>query len=206
MNEFAIVGPGTEYFIFRGLGPSLRQTGVPNALRNPVLDLFDAAGDLVAHNDDWIDSPDKQTIIQTGLAPSKKRESAIVATLGPGIYASVESGARGTGDCLEEIFRLSSSGDDTLISGIGTRGFVSTGENVMISGFIVTGSSPFPMLARVLGPSLTGAGISKALPDPTVELHDANGALIAQTITGGTLRKKRSSLPDYRRRMIWKQQ
>jgi hypothetical protein len=179
LNEFAVVGPGSEYFILRGLGPSLRQYGVTNALRNPVLEMLNPDGDIIAYNDDWVDSPDKNLIIQTGLAPTKKRESAIVATVAPGIYTSVVYGARGTGVTLAEVFRLSSSDDNTLISGIGTRGFVSTGDNVMISGFIVTGTSPFPMLVRVLGPSLTGAGIPQALADTTVALYSSSGAVIA---------------------------
>jgi hypothetical protein len=180
VTEFAVVGPGTEYFIFRGLGPSLRQVGVSNVLRNPALAFFDASGSLIDFNDDWVDSPDKDAIIATGIPPTNDREAAIVQTLSPGIYTSVVRGAHaGTGVTLSEVYRVSFSDEDTLISGIGTRSFIGTAENVMISGFIITGTSPLPVLLRALGPSLTIAGIRGALADPTLELHNASGAVIA---------------------------
>lgn len=180
VTEFAVRGPGTEYFILRALGPSLAQFGVPGVLKNPTLTLLDARGRVIDFNDNWVDSPDKDAIIATGIPPTDDRESAIVQTLSRGIYTSVVRGVHnGTGIDLSEVYRLSSSDEATLITSIGTRGFVSTGDNVLISGFIVTGTDPFPMLIRVLGPSLTSAGIPGALADPVLELHNANGDIIA---------------------------
>jgi hypothetical protein len=45
----------------------------------------------------------------------------------------------------------------------------------MIGGFIVGGSEPANVLVRALGPSLASAGVAGSLPDPVLELHDANG-------------------------------
>jgi hypothetical protein len=65
------------------------------------------------------------------------------------------------------------------LGNISTRGFVGTGENVMISGFII-GSGDNPIVeVRGLGPSLAAMGIGNPLPDPFLELHDGNGTLIA---------------------------
>ena len=64
---------------------------------------------------------------------------------------------------------------------IATRGFVDSGDNAMIGGFIIGPASGggATVVVRAIGPSLTNFGVSGALPDPTVELHDGNGATIA---------------------------
>jgi hypothetical protein len=55
---------------------------------------------------------------------------------------------------------------------------VANGDKVLISGFIVSGNQPARMLIRALGPSLASLGVSGAIPDPTLELHDQNGVTI----------------------------
>jgi hypothetical protein len=55
---------------------------------------------------------------------------------------------------------------------------VEIGDNVMIGGFIA-GNQATPVIVRAIGPSLTQLGIANALADPTLELHDSSGALIA---------------------------
>jgi hypothetical protein len=57
---------------------------------------------------------------------------------------------------------------------------VETGNNVLIGGFIITGNAPKIVAVRGIGPSLTRFGISDVLADPTLELHAANGTLLAQ--------------------------
>jgi hypothetical protein len=49
----------------------------------------------------------------------------------------------------------------------------------MIGGFIVTGSAPQKVVVRAIGPSLTSQGVSGALANPFLELHDGNGAVLA---------------------------
>ena len=178
--EFVVRGSGTKYMILRGIGPSLIGFGIPDALRDPVMTLLDARGSILDSNDNWVDSPDKEAIIATGIPPTDRRESAIVHTFAPGIYTVVVRGVRGTtGVALAETYDLSSSDQTTVISGIGTRGFVSIADHVIISGVIVAGSAPLPVLLRALGASLGDVGISAPLADPVLELHDGNGALIA---------------------------
>lgn len=62
---------------------------------------------------------------------------------------------------------------------LSTRTPVGTGENALIGGFIVAGTDGKKVLLRGLGPSLTQAGINGALADPTLELRDSTGALLA---------------------------
>jgi hypothetical protein len=139
VSEFAVQGTTTEDVLLRAIGPSLRQFGVQGALKNPTLTLLDARGRVIDSNDDWVDSPDKQEIIDTGIAPTDDRESAIIQTLSPGIYTTVLRGVHNTtGVALSEVFVLDALDQATRIPSIGTRGEISTGDNVMISGVIFT--------------------------------------------------------------------
>lgn len=62
---------------------------------------------------------------------------------------------------------------------ISTRLQVGTGDQVSIGGFIITGPAPKKVVLRTIGPSLHESGLSDVLADPTLELHDAGGGLIA---------------------------
>jgi len=65
------------------------------------------------------------------------------------------------------------------ILNISTRGLISTGEQVLIGGFIVTGEVDKTVVIRVLGPSLSDSGISDPAADPTLTLFDSSGREIA---------------------------
>jgi hypothetical protein len=79
------------------------------------------------------------------------------------------------------------------LANLSTRAFVQTGDNLMIGGFIVEGTQPKSVILRAIGPELSQYGIPNAMADPTLELHNANGALIASndnwqhTIIGGII-------------------
>ena len=77
-----------------------------------------------------------------------------------------------------EVYDLSPE-TNSILGNISTRSFVQTGDNVMIGGFIVQGAQPKRVIVRAIGPELTRYGVPDALADPTLELHDATGALIA---------------------------
>src|SRR6266496_108374 len=62
---------------------------------------------------------------------------------------------------------------------LSTRGLVSVGDNVLIGGFIVTGTEPKRMVLRALGPSLSGFGLSDVLADPVLSVYNSSGTLIA---------------------------
>ena len=70
-------------------------------------------------------------------------------------------------------------GSDSQLANISTRGFVKTGNSVMIAGFSLGVSNNNTHIAvRGRGPSLSNSGLSNVLADPTLELHDANGATL----------------------------
>ena len=165
--------------LLRAIGPSLAAFGVTDPLPDPILELHAGDGTLITSNDNWKLSPEMRDIEATGLAPSDDLESAIIRTLDPGLYTAVVNGKNGaTGVGLVEAYDLDLSATSQL-GNLSTRGFVGTGTNVMIGGFILGGGGKeVNVVVRALGPSLTDFGVTGALADPTLELHDENGALI----------------------------
>lgn len=173
IGGFIITGMDAKKVLVRGLGPSLPVNG---ALADPTLELHDSTKTL-ATNDNWKDT--QQTEIQaTGIPPSSDLESAIVATLPANAgYTAILAGKNGgMGIGLVEVYDLTTNVNSQLAN-ISTRGFVDTEDNVMIGGFIA-GNGIAKVLVRAIGPSLTAAGVQGALQDPTLELHDASGAII----------------------------
>jgi plastocyanin len=178
IGGFIVTGNAPKKVILRAIGPSLTQAGVAGALADPVLELHASDGSLITTNDSWKDTQEAE-IMASGIPPADELESAIVATLDPGSYTAILSGKNGTsGVGLVEGYDLDQPADSQLAN-ISTRGFVETENNVMIGGFILgNGSGTANILIRALGASLADVGITDALADPALELHDANGDLI----------------------------
>ena len=149
-----------------------------DVLLDPVLELRGSNGALIMQNNDWKDTQ-RALIEGTIYEPTDDRESVIVASLQPGAYTAVLTGnGQTTGVGLVEVYD-NDQGSDTQLANISTRGFVQTGDNVMIGGFILGGGALNTRVAiRGIGPSLVQSGISNALSDPTLELHDSNGTLL----------------------------
>jgi phospholipase/lecithinase/hemolysin len=174
---FIVTGDAAKRILIRGIGPSLAGSGVPNTLANPTLTLLDSAGKPLRTNDNWRDSQSAE-IIATGIPPQNDLEAAIVTTLTAGPYTAVLAGQSSTiGNGLVEVYDLE-PGTNSTLANLSTRGFVGTGDNVMIGGLIV-GAGDLPIVVvRALGPTLAGPTLANPLLDPTLELHDADGALI----------------------------
>ena len=160
--------------IVRAIGPSLGAAGVPGAMADPTLELHDSTGATIATNDNWTASTQANAITASGLAPSDPHESAIIATLLPGSYTAIIRGVNSTtGIASVEAYDIDST--PTRLVNISARGQVGINDQVLIGGFVVNGSQSKNLIVRAIGPSLTNAGISGALADPTLELHDSNG-------------------------------
>ncbi len=176
-----IRGDVAKSVILRGLGPSLVAAGVPagNVLNDPVLELHAPNGSLITSNDNWKDSPQRSQFEGTMFEPTDDREAVIVATLQPGPYTAILKGSNQTmGVGLVEIYDLDQTAESDLAN-ISTRGFVRTDSEVMIGGFMVGGSdTPTRIAVRAIGPSLANFGLSNVLADPTLEMHDENGAIM----------------------------
>jgi len=165
---FIITGTQPKKLIVRAIGPSV---SVPGSLDDPTLELY-SGPTLIASNDNWMDSPERQAIIDSTIPPANNLESAIVRSLAPGSYTTIVRGVnQGTGVGLVEIYDLDGSVDSKLAQ-ISTRGFVQTGDNAMFGGLYVVGGSSQKVIVRAIGPSLALLG---KLDDPTLELYDGNG-------------------------------
>jgi hypothetical protein len=178
IGGFIITGGAPKQVLLRGIGPSLAQFGVPNVLADPVMELHGPAGFTTITNDNWRDSQ-AALIIATGLAPTNDLESAILVTLDPGPYTAIVKGKNNTsGVGLVEAYDLDQAAVSKLAN-ISTRAFVGTGSDVVFGGFILGGGTDTHIVVRGLGPSLAGFGVPNPLADPTLELRDSNGVLLA---------------------------
>jgi hypothetical protein len=181
IGGFILTGSDAKTVMIRALGPSLGANGMPGTLSDTTLDLYDASGQLLASNDDWKDGHQAQ-IQATGIAPNNALESAILTTLpGNSSYTAVVRGKNGaTGVGLVEVYDLA-LGNNSKLANISTRGFVDTGDNVMIGGFIVGGDAAdrTRIVVRAIGPSLSSFGLANALQDTTLSLYDSNGSVMA---------------------------
>ena len=174
IGGFIVTGTQDKTVVVRALGPSL---SLPDKLADPTLELRNSAGGLVQINDNWVNSPNRQAIRDTGLAPTNDAESAIIATLpanGNSYTAIVRGVNNTTGTGVVEIYDVDRTVDAKLAN-ISTRGFVETGDNILIAGTIVLGQAQQKVIVRAIAPSLTIAG---KLADPTLELRDANGVIV----------------------------
>ena len=180
IGGFIITGTTPKNVLVRGIGPSLASSGIQNPLSDPVLELHAGDGTLITSNDNWQDSQQTE-IAATGLAPTNDAEAAIVAILDPGLHTAVLSGSNGvTGIAVVEVYDLD-AGSISQLANVSTRGFVGTGDDAMIGGTILgpDGAADATVVVRAIGPSLADLEVANPLADPTLELHDANGAMIA---------------------------
>jgi hypothetical protein len=181
IGGFIITGTTPKHVLLRAIGPSLAQFGVPNVLADPVLELHGPGTFVTTTNDNWRDDPAQEAlIIADGIPPTNDLESAIDATLAPGAYTAVVRGNNNTsGVALVEVYDLNQEVASKL-GNISTRALVSTGDNIVIAGFILGGQNGGErVIVRGIGPSLICAGgCSSALANPTLELRNSNGTLL----------------------------
>ena len=183
IGGFIITGNEPKTLVIRGVGPSLTGFGVSGALADPTLELHQG-NTILATNDNWKTRADGNSqeaeVEATGLR-LRTTWSRRLSPLSTRRYTAILAGANGgTGVGLVEVYDVSSE-NNSVLANISTRGFVSTLENVMIGGLIIGAgeSGGSRVVMRAIGPSLADAGVQDVLPDPTLELHDGNGVLIA---------------------------
>jgi hypothetical protein len=163
IGGFIITGAQPKKVLVRAIGPSLSLAGV---LADPILELRNSSGGLIAINDNWR-SDQEAEIIVTGIPPSNDLESAIVATLpanGSAYTAIVRGVNNGTGIGVVEAYDLNRTVAGEYVS---TRGSVQTGDNILIGGLIVLGQTSQRVIVRAIGPSLnlTGKLANPTLPE-----------------------------------------
>lgn len=179
ISGFYITEATSATLLVRAAGPALAAYGVPAAMANPKLEIYDADGNLVVTNDDWSAKPTAgapeslawsvpQAVQLVGAFPfpAESRDAAIVVTLKPGAYTLVISGstATDTGTVLGEIYQLPiidvTSATPTgaplslsRVTNLSTRGRIVDKDSVVIGSFVVGGST----LPTTATPTLTPA-------------------------------------------------
>ena len=180
---FIITGTESKQVVLRGVGPALSNFGVQGGLAHPVIKLYDGGQNLLMSNAGWAnDSAISNAFTAIGAVPfaTDSADAALIATLPPGGYTLVVSGQNNTtGVALAEVYDASPSASEPhqKLVNIAGRGFVGTGENVLIGGFIISGNTPKQVLVRAIGPGLTKYSLTSALADPVLELHDATSVI-----------------------------
>jgi hypothetical protein len=180
IGGFIITGSAPKRVLLRAIGPSLTHFGIVDVLADPVLELHGPGGFVTIINDNWRDTQPIE-IQGTGIPPTNDFESAIVATLAPGAYTAIVRGKNQTsGVALVEVYDLNEEVASRLAN-LSTRAFVSTGDNIVIAGFLLSNNAGEDrIIVRGIGPSLAPGLFppSAVLADPTLQLRDGNGALL----------------------------
>jgi sugar lactone lactonase YvrE len=184
---FVITGNEPKQVLIRAAGPVLasafKMTGV---LSDPVLTLFDQKGAQIDVNKGWGgDAAIKAAAQRVGAFawPENSADAALLVTLSPGAYTAHVTGASGdSGIALIEVYDASISSSSRLIN-ISTRSLASTGDNIQIAGFVITGPHAKQVLIRASGPALSASfNMTGALKEPVLTLFDHNGQQINQNM------------------------
>jgi hypothetical protein len=184
---FGIEGTGSKAVLLRGDGPVLDQFGVPGALPDPVLGLFDASGAEIASNSQWGGSPALGAIFsQVGAfaLPAGSLDAALYKPLAAGAYtAQISSTSGDTGVALVEVYDADQGPPTSRFVNLSARSEVGAGAQALIAGFNVAGAGTEIVLIRGVGPGLSAYGVTGLLANPQLTLFDSAGKVVA-TDTG----------------------
>lgn len=176
ISGMQITGSGSKKVVIRAIGPSLAPW-FPGAMGNPVLRIYNSAGQQIAYNDNWGDSQYAE-IQASGLAPSNYLEAAVLITLQAGTPYSAVIDGWGTGIASIEVYDIDGTTTTTSkLVNISSRASVDP-SNRPTAGLILD-SGMTKIIIRGIGPSLGNYGIQNPISDPNLTLYDANGTQIA---------------------------
>ncbi|MDP3073325.1 MAG: lamin tail domain-containing protein [Opitutaceae bacterium] len=188
---FVVTGTGTKRVLLRNVGPTLAGFGVTGVLADPQLTLkrYDQAAAAyvdVAANDNWGSNTPLLTLISTtaslGAFPltTSSADSALLVDLPPGQYTASAGGANnGTGIALLELYDADPAAASTAkLNNIATRGFVGTGANIIIAGFVISGEGAKTILVRAVGPTLAAFGLTGLLADPQLAIYRGSESIL----------------------------
>jgi len=182
---FVVGGSGSKTVLLRGVGPTLGAIGVPGAMTNPQLSIFNAGASAAFDtNTVWGGSPTLQAIFtQVGAfsLASNSADSVLLETLNAGGYTAEVAGVNsGTGVALAEVYDADTNPSPSArFINLAARASVGSGANILIAGFVVGGSGTETVLLRGVGPTLGAIGVPGALAAPVLTLIDANQKVIA---------------------------
>lgn len=162
---------GPEDLLIRAVGPSLAPYDLTSVYPDPRFTVYDDHGGTIDQNDDW----------NTGLAPTFAEVGAFPLSTGSKDAALVRSisgastaviNGTGSGVMLMEVYDTEPATSPNRLVNVSARNQVGTGDNVLITGFVIDGTFARTLLIRGIGPALhDGFGIEGALSNPRLEIH-----------------------------------
>jgi hypothetical protein len=185
-----VITGGTKSVLVRGIGPTLQNFGVSDALSDPQLQVV-SGPTVIGSNDDWGGTQAlTDAFSETGafqLADGSK-DSALLETLPAGSYTAQITGKTSTpGVALGEIYDADTgSASAGRFTNISARTEVGSGNNVLIAGFVVSGTAPLKVLIRGSGPSLSQFGVTGVLSHPKIDLYQGSAVLQSNSGWGQT--------------------
>jgi len=193
---FVLAGTQPKTLLIRGIGPALTALGVGGAMQDPTMTIF-AGSTVVATNEGWKASnadPIRAAAQRLGAfaLPESGQDCAILADFAPGIYTvQLKDKNGGTGVGLIELYDANTGSDSKLIN-LSTRAFVGRDASILITGLVVSGSTPKTVLVRAVGPGLTAYGVDGVLSHPKMSLF--SGQQEIATNTGWTTSANRAAI------------
>ena len=176
---FVVTGTREKSVLLRAAGPTLATFGVADTLADPQLLLKNSAGATIATSAAVWDQSANTLDIRAATAragafalPAASRDAVIFTSLAPGNYTATTASPGGaTGTVLIEVYDADLTRDPaSRLANLSTRGFVSTGTDTLIAGFVVAGPGPRTYLVRIAGDTLRSLGVTGTLDDPFLKL------------------------------------
>lgn len=191
---FVVTGTGQKTVLIRAVGPTLSSFNVPGTLPDPRLVVRPLGVDtpVATSGTIWDSNPSTADSIRTTgdrvgafpLTPGSK-DAVVLVTLPAGQYtAATESPSGASGVVLVEAYDADDpTTSTTRLANLSTRNYVSTGANVLISGFAVSGPGPRTYLIRIAGETLSKFGVTGILDDPILKLYQSvnNQSILLRT-------------------------
>jgi YVTN family beta-propeller protein len=205
---FVVGGTGSKRLVLRGIGPTLADFGLADAVDQTALTLFDSASpaNIITQDSGWQSPPAAPAAPWSGVVlpldatsadfsqvgafalPSPSGDSAVSLSLPPGAYTSqVKSADAGTGVVLAEVYDEDTGASGAHLTNISSRALIDNVGEPVIAGFVIGGQTSQTVLIRASGPALGPFGVDMLLPYPNVLLFDSAGNLLgSNTAWGGS--------------------
>jgi sugar lactone lactonase YvrE len=175
---FVTAGPAQKAVLVRGVGPGLQQFGLSGVLSDPLVTIYSAsaAGPPLAGWSTSLSGIFKD--LGAFQLPAGSGDAAAVESFDPGPYTAEVTSADGkqSGIVLAELYDADLSAPADRLINLSARAFVGTGANILIAGFVVSGSTSETLLIRAVGNGLNQFNVPDTLNNPALQIYDGNPA------------------------------
>ncbi|QYM79103.1 hypothetical protein K0B96_00370 [Horticoccus luteus] len=177
---YVVGGAGTtggKSLLVRGVGPALGNFGVTGFVADPAITVY-AGNTVEATNQDWAgDAQVTAAAARLGAfaLDAQSKDAALLATSAAGAHTlHVTSGVYGV--ALAEIYDAATSytATDARLINVSARAQAGSGNEALIAGFVIGGTTSRTLLIRAVGPGLAGFGVANTLVDPKLTLFAGN--------------------------------